>query len=75
MTSTVVIPRKTRVSVSVPPSFVGKHVEISFALKDATNKPKPDKRLSEMFRGVFSKEDAESFIKHTQTMRSEWDDI
>ena len=73
MASTVIIPRKSRVYVSVPQSYIGKQVEVSFALKEETNKPKSAIPLSEMFRGVFSKEDAESFIKHTQTMRSEWD--
>jgi hypothetical protein len=73
MTSTVIIPRKTRVSVSVPQSYVGKQVEFTYALKDETDKPKPSKRLSDMFRGVLSKESAESFIKHTQVMREEWD--
>ena len=73
MTSTVIIPRKSKVSVSVPPSFVGKHVEISFVLKDVTDKPKPVKRLSDMFRGTLSKESAESLIKHTEIMREEWD--
>jgi hypothetical protein len=33
----------------------------------ATNK------LSEKYRGVFSKEDAKSFDRHTQAMRKEWD--
>jgi len=73
MTSTVVIPRKTRVSVSVPQSYIGKQVEISFALKDVAEKPKPVKRLSDMFRGALSKESAESLVKHSQTMREEWD--
>jgi hypothetical protein len=75
MTSTVVIPRTSRVSVSVPQSYIGKQVEVTFALKDETDKPKPAVPLSEMFRGVFSKEDAESFIKHTQNMRDEWNNI
>ena len=75
MASTVIIPRKSRVSVSVPQSYIGKQVEVSFTLKEETNKPKSDVSLSEMFRGVFSKEDAESFIKHTQTLRNEWNDI
>jgi len=69
MASTVVIPRKARVSVSVPPSFIGKHVEVTFALKDTINKSKPTQRLSDMFRGALSKESAENFMKHTQTMR------
>jgi hypothetical protein len=30
-------------------------------------------KLSDKYRGVFSKEDAQSFNEHTQTMRKEWD--
>jgi len=73
MVSTVVIPRKTRVSLSVPPSYIGKRVEVSFSLKDEMDEPKPTVRLSDMFRGVLSKESAESLIQHTQAMRKEWD--
>lgn len=32
-------------------------------------------RLSEKYAGTFSKEDALSFNKHTQTMRGEWSNI
>jgi hypothetical protein len=32
-----------------------------------------DSKLSNKYRGVFSKEDAESFNRHTETMRKEWD--
>ena len=31
------------------------------------------KKLSEKYEGVFSKNDAESFMQHTQSMRKEWD--
>jgi hypothetical protein len=30
-------------------------------------------KLSDKYRGVFSKEDAKSFNEHTQQMRKEWD--
>jgi len=30
-------------------------------------------KLSDKYKGVFSKEDAESFNNHTQMMRKEWD--
>lgn len=30
-------------------------------------------RLSEKYRGVFSKEDADSFLQHSNEMRKEWD--
>ena len=32
-------------------------------------------KLSEKYRGIFTKEDARSFNEHVQTMRNEWDDI
>jgi len=75
MTSTIVIPRKSRISLPVPSSYIGKQVEVKFVLIDETEKPKPSTRLSEMFRGVFSKEDAESFNEHVKRMRDEWDNI
>ena len=75
MSSTIIIPRKSRVSLPVPSSYIGKQVEVKFVLKDKAEKPKPATRLSDMFRGVFSKEDADSFNKHIKTMREEWDDI
>jgi hypothetical protein len=36
---------------------------------------KSEIKLSDRFRGVFSKEAAESFNNHTKAMREEWDDI
>ncbi len=38
-------------------------------LKDNIN-PKP--KLSDKYKGVFSKEDAQSFNEHTKNMRKEW---
>ena len=32
-------------------------------------------KLSNKYRGVFSKEDAQSFNQHTETIRKEWDSI
>jgi hypothetical protein len=32
-------------------------------------------KLSDKYRGAFTKEDAESFNLHTKTMRKEWDNI
>ena len=37
------------------------------------NQPETKTKLSDKYRGVFSKEDALSFNAHTQTMRKEWD--
>ncbi len=35
----------------------------------------PPIKLSEKYRGVFSKEDDRSFSEHTQEMRNEWKNI
>ena len=35
----------------------------------------PQQKLSEKYKGVFSKEDAKNFNEHTQTMRKEWGNI
>jgi hypothetical protein len=32
-------------------------------------------KLSDKYKGVFSKEDSKSFNEHTKTMRTEWDNI
>jgi hypothetical protein len=32
-------------------------------------------KLSDKYRGVFSKEDAKDFMEHTQTVRKEWGNI
>ncbi len=32
-------------------------------------------KLSDKYKGVFSKEDADSLKKHTEKMRQEWDNI
>ena len=42
-------------------------------LKENPEDIKP--KLSDKYKGVFSKEDAMSFEKHTQKMRGEWDNL
>ena len=75
MSSTIITPLTSRVSLSVPSSYIGKQVEVTFVLIDKPDKPKPATRLSDKFRGVFSKEDAKNFNEHIKTMRNEWTDI
>ncbi|MBB3842035.1 hypothetical protein FHS57_006064 [Runella defluvii] len=43
-------------------------------IKVLKNKPTQPK-LSDKYRGVFTKEDAQSFNDHTQVMRNEWKNI
>jgi len=75
MLNTIITPSSSRVSLSVPSSYIGKQVEVTFVLIDETKKPDPTTRLSDKFRGVFSKEDAQSFNEHIKTIRNEWTDI
>jgi len=72
MTSTVITPQHSRVSLPVPPAYVGKRVRVTFVVIDETVQTKPAARLSDKYRGVFSPDDAKSFNEHTKSMRSEW---
>ena len=76
MTSTIIIPNEAMLSVlPIPPSYIGKEVEVTFTPINGVRKPKSEMKLSDKFRGVFSKEDAKSFVEHTKTMRNEWTGI
>ena len=72
MTSTIIIPNESMVYIPVPPSYIGKQVEVTFALINEANRSKPAIKLSDKFRGVLSKESAENFTEHIKTMREEW---
>ena len=51
-------------------------VEIESILKKNSEIFSPARpKLSDKYKGVFSKEDAKSFDKHTQVMRGEWNNI
>jgi len=77
MTSTIIIPRKSRVSVSVPQEYIGKSVAVTLALVGNGDKENKSKHTSiaDKYRGVFSAEDAKSFMNHTREMRNEWNSI
>lgn len=48
-------------------------LEALHLIKVLKNNFSPTKtKLSDKYKGVFSKEDAKSFDEHTQTMRKEW---
>jgi len=70
----ITTPFEEKISLDVPPSFIGRRVEVTFVVLDETEAPipKPDRKLSDMLRG-FSKESAESFSKHIKKIREEWD--
>jgi len=71
----IITPNKSKVSVSVPQEYIGKPVAITMALVDNREEPKQTTRLADKYRGVFSAEDAKSFMNHTKEMRNEWNTI
>jgi hypothetical protein len=61
-----------------PDDYLGQELELIIFKKQeglvAEKKPNLIK-LSDKYKGVFSKEDAKSFNNHSQEMRKEWDNI
>jgi hypothetical protein len=78
MIKTIITPIKNSYNLAIPNNYIGKKIEILFYALDelAEQNTAPKKiKLSDKYRGVFSKEDAKSFNDHTQQMRSEWESI
>ena len=64
------------VTLELPEDYLGQELELIIFKKQerlATEKKTSPVKLSDKYKGVFSKEDAQSFNKHTQQMRKEWD--
>ena len=75
MTSTIIIPNEAMLSVPIPPAYIGRQIEVTFALLEETNKPiTPEIKLSEMFRGVSSKENDYDFFYSVseQVLAKDW---
>jgi len=72
MTSTVITPVSPSITLPIPPSFVGKKVEVKFVLINEDTVRTGNSRLSDKYRGAFTAEDAKSFDNHTRSMRNEW---
>ena len=65
-------------TLELPEDYLGQELELIIFKKQeglATEKKNSPVKLSDKYKGVFSKEDAQSFNKHTQQMRKEWDNI
>jgi hypothetical protein len=67
----VYTPADNNAELSANGEFINAAEYMTFMNK--SDKPKPEKPLSEMFWGVLSKESAESLREHVKTMREEWD--
>ncbi|MFQ3576827.1 MAG: hypothetical protein SNJ77_10370 [Cytophagales bacterium] len=80
MIRTFITPTQSNYNVALvlPEDYLGEELEVIIFKKQeglvTEKKPNPIK-LSDKYRGVFSKEDAKSFNEHTQQTRKEWDSI
>jgi hypothetical protein len=72
MQTAVFTPQDGGIFLPIPQVYMGKEVRVTFSVSPIAAEQKTKIRLSDRFRGVFSKEDAESFNKHTEISRKEW---
>jgi hypothetical protein len=74
MTSTIIIPNRAMLSVPIPPSYIGKEVEVTLALVNGANKLKSEIKLSEKFRnGVPNENDFDFFYSVSeQVLAKDW---
>jgi hypothetical protein len=75
MIQTTIIPQKTDVNFSFPKDYIGKKVHAIFYIDEEINQMPTvlsQKKPSDFF-GIFNKEEADKFEKHTQNIRNEWD--
>ena len=74
MTSAIIIPSEAMLSVPIPPSYIGKKVEVTFSLVNGTRKSKSEMKLSEKFRRTLSQENDYDFFYSVseQILAKDW---
>jgi hypothetical protein len=76
MIRTIITPDQADIQISVPPSYVGRKLEVMLypvdELIEAVVKTPGAKRPSD-FAGTLSKEEGEKFHDYLKQARSEWD--
>jgi hypothetical protein len=77
MIRTFITPTQSNYNVTLqfPEDYLGQELELIVFKKQeglVVEKKASPIKLSEKYRGVFTKEDAKSFNEHTQQMRKEW---
>lgn len=78
MIRTFITPTQSKYNLTLefPEDYLGQELEIIVFKKQeglVAEKKLSSIKLSDKYRGVFSKDDAKSFNEHTQQMRKEWD--
>jgi hypothetical protein len=82
MIRTVATPQSSNFMITIPKDYIGKEIEFLYyptveirQQQVVVEKKLIPMKLSDKYRGVFSKEDAKSFNDHTKQQRQEWDNI
>lgn len=80
MIRTFITPTKSNFNLTLefPDDYLGQELELIVFKKQeglVIEKETTQKKLSEKYRDVFTKEDAKSFNDHSQQMRKEWNNI
>lgn len=80
MIRTSIVPTVTNFNLvlNIPNEYLGEELEVMVfkKMEGFTEKIKSPKiKISEKYRGIFSKKDTQSFDDHTKTMRNEWENI
>jgi hypothetical protein len=70
MVRTIITPENTNIMLSIPDTYVGKRIEVTFLALDELMQP-PKKTLGD-FWGVLSEEDGLLLKEQTQRAREEW---
>ena len=75
MIKTLAIPQNNSYALAIPNNYIGRKIEILFYALDEIVEEKPlsivKKRLSDKYRGILNKEQAQSLNEHIKEMRSE----
>lgn len=78
MIRTFITPTQSNFNITLvfPHDYLGEELEVIVFKKQEgliTEKNLNPRKLSDKYKGVFSKEDSKSFNDHTHQMRKEWD--
>jgi hypothetical protein len=71
MIRTILRPEHTDIRLSIPDTYVGRPIEITFLALDELER-RPEKNMSDFF-GLLSGDAYWALKKHTESARKEWD--
>lgn len=73
MIRTSITPQQADISISIPPQYIGKKLEVLlYAVEEITEEPAPPVTMAQ-FWGILSKETAQDILQRSEESRNEWD--